>query len=253
MQSEEDNLLKNRFAELARRASQQNRYLFTGFLGLGEQALFYQAASQFSPSSYTLYGGEDFCERRMARFGNPLEIGYEEPFPISCLCIRQTAPKFAEALTHRDYLGALVHLGVERSVLGDILPAGHSAYIYCQDGMASFICENLSRVKHTAVEVRPVQKAPADALPCLKEQVLAAASERLDVLLCAVWNLSRSQSAEAVNSSRVFVNGRLCENSSMQPKAGDIVTLRGYGRFVYDGVVSETKKGRFKVSVKRYQ
>ena len=253
MQSEEDRLLLNRFAELAGRSNRQNRYLFTGFLSLGEQALFYQSAASFPTASYALSGGFASCERRMVRFGNPQEIGYEEPFPITCLCIRQTAPKFAGVLTHRDYLGALIHLGVERTVLGDILPAGHLAYVYCQDSMAPFICENLTRVKQAAVEVRPVKEAPDDALPCLKEQVFAAASERLDVLLCAVWNLSRSQSAEAVKSGRVFVNGRLCENSSMQPRIGDLITLRGHGRFVYDGIVCETKKGRYKVSVKLYQ
>lgn len=253
MAAEDDARLKKRFAELAEKSYQQNIYLFTGFLGLGEQTLFYETAPQFPHVPYTMSGGHPSCERLMVRFGSADSMGYEEDFPIACLQIRPTAPKFSEALTHRDYLGALINLGIERTVLGDIFVAEKAAFAYCQDNMADYICENLSRIRHTAVTCSRVEQIAEDALPHLAERTVNVASERLDVILAGVYHLSRSQCVELFRAGKVFVGGRLYENNSGQPKPGDIISLRGYGRFVYGGVVYETKKGRYAVKVELYQ
>lgn len=253
MAGEEEERLKRRFVELSQRADRQGTYLYTGFLGLGEQAVFHQAAAQFKGVPWTLFGGHEACERVMARFGDAETMGYEETFPIVCLEVRPTAPKFAEKLGHRDYLGALLNVGIERDVLGDLFVSETAAYVYIQETMAPFVCENLDRVRHTAVCSRQVETAPAKALPRRKEQLVNAASERLDVVVAAVYRLSRSQSAELFGAGRVFVDGRLCENTSAQPKAGAIISVRGYGRFGYGGVAHTTKKGRFAVRVELYQ
>ena len=253
MAGEEEERLKRRFAELAEKSYRQGIYLFTGFLGLGEQAVFHRAAAQFAPVTVRLFGGHAACERVMARFGDAEAMGYEEEFPIACLELRAAAPKFAEKLTHRDYLGALVNLGIERSVLGDIFVAEEAAYAYVQENMAAFICENLERVRHTAVRGRQVETAPKEALPRLEQTSVNVASERLDVIVSAVYHLSRSQSIELFRTGRVFIGGRLCENNSVQPKNGDIVSVRGFGRFVYGGVAHETKKGRYAVQVELYR
>ncbi|MCI8400744.1 MAG: hypothetical protein HFI38_01390 [Lachnospiraceae bacterium] len=253
MQSEEDIRLKKRFTELAEKSFQQNQYLFTGFLGLKEQSLFFEARSGFPHVGVCLFGGNDFCERQMARFGELEELGYEEEFPIACVKISPAAPKYAEALTHRDYLGALINLGIERSTMGDILLAGQDAYVYCQNVMADFICDNLSRVKHTAVSCRSVEDVPGQARPHLREETVNVASERLDAVVSAVCKLSRSQSMELFRAGRIFVGGRMIENNSAVPKPGDIVSVRGYGRFVYGGAVYETKKGRYGIRVERYE
>lgn len=251
--TEDEVRLKKRFCELAEKSYRQNIYLFTSFLGLGEQACFHEAASQFRHVPCTLFGGDPACERLMVRFGNIEQMGYEEEFPIACLQIRPSAPKFAEKLEHRDYLGALINLGLERSTMGDIFVGERAAYVYCQDSIAPFICENLTRVRHTTVHCEQVEQIDRDALPHLEDKVVNAASERLDVILAAVYNLSRSQCIELFRAGRVYVNGRLYENNSGQPKSGDIISLRGYGRFMYGGVEYETKKGRYGVRVQVYR
>jgi RNA-binding protein YlmH len=68
------------------------------------------------------------------------------------------------------------------------------------------------------------------------------ASERLDALIAAVFHLSRSQCLELFRSGKIVVGGRLYENNSGQPKAGELISVRGYGRFLYDGIQAETKK-----------
>lgn len=76
----------------------------------------------------TLYGGREEAERKILRFGSEAELGYEQPFPICCIRIRPLSAKFADKLSHRDYLGALMNLGIERSTIGDILPGEGEAF-----------------------------------------------------------------------------------------------------------------------------
>lgn len=252
MGTEEEQRLQKRFCELAEKAYRQNVYCFTNFLGLGEQTLFHQASVSFGHVKTTLFGGHPDCERVMVRFGNPAEMGYEEDFPIACLRIGAAAPKFAEKLTHRDYLGALVNLGLERDTLGDILVGETEAYLFCLNSISPFICDQLERVRHTVVTCRQVEGVPETALPVLAEKDINVASERLDVLAAAVFHLSRSQCLELFRAGKIFVGGRLCENNSRQPAPGDVISVRGYGRFIYKGVCAETRKGRLMARIQLY-
>lgn len=252
MGTEEEQRLQRRFCELAEKADRQNTYYFTNFLGLGEQTLLHQASAASWHVKTTCFGGHPSCERVVARFGDPEETGYEAPFPIVCLRIAPAAPKFAENLTHRDYLGALVNLGLERDTMGDILVGEKEAYVFCLDTIAPFICGQLERVRRTVVTCRQVEKAPETVLPVLTEKTVNVASERMDVLIAAVFHLSRSQCLELFRAGRIFVNGRMYENNSRQPMPEDLISVRGYGRFIYDGVGAETKKGRLMARIRVY-
>lgn len=109
--------LKNRIRELADKSYNQNQYTFTGFLGLAEQDALWQVEREVKFAGITLYGGREEAERKLLRFGSEAELGYEQPFPICCIRIRPLSAKFADKLSHRDYLGALMNLGIERSTM----------------------------------------------------------------------------------------------------------------------------------------
>ena len=113
MQEEEREM--RRFEELAEQCYARSRYTFTDFLGLSEYALFLTASPRFSYVPYTVFGGAEGCERVMVRFGSAEVLSYpEEAFPIACLLIAPSAPKFAEPFSHRDCLGAVMNLGIKR-------------------------------------------------------------------------------------------------------------------------------------------
>ena len=95
-------------------------------------------------------GGYHGAERQMIAF-YPTDLGFYWEYPICCLKIEPKAVKFSEALTHRDYLGTILGLGVERSVIGDILVKEHGAWVFCHNKIADFIMKNLCRVRHTTV------------------------------------------------------------------------------------------------------
>lgn len=252
MEKDDEKLLYRRFIELAEASEIQNRFTYTDFLGLMEQNIFHKAEHEIPHIPHTLFGGHEGCERRMVRFGNKETLGYDEAFPISCLKISAAAPKFAENLTHRDYLGALLNLGIGRKILGDIFVSEKCAYLFCEKSISGFICDALTRVKHTEVSVSCADQIPESAMPRLTERSVQISSERIDALISAVRRLSRSGSQELLRSGRVFIDGRLCENSSRIPLPGCVISIRGHGRFIYDGPERTTKKGRLSVKIKEY-
>lgn len=248
----EEDELKRHILDLANRCYQQNQYTYSGFLNAGEQALLFEMEQDISFVTWTLYGGGEDCERRMLRFGSEEMLGYEDAFPISCLIVKPLIQKFADVLTHRDFLGALMNLGIERDVLGDIIVKDNVGYVFCEDALAAFLQEHLDKVKHTSVLCEIAKECPEGARPDFQEEELVVSSNRCDAIVAKVCKLSRSQSIELFRTKKVFVNGRQYENNSGVLKSEDIVSVRGYGKFIFCGFLNETKKGRIRIGVKRY-
>lgn len=245
--------LKNRFRDLADKAFSQNMFTFTGFLGLSELDVFRQMERELAYAGFVLYGGAEETDRKVVRFGSAEEFGYEVDFPIVCIHIRPLVAKFADALSHRDFLGALMNLGIERSALGDIRVGDKEAYLFCLESMAEFICENLTQVKHTHVKCVPVDAAMEVPEEEPEYVTVQAASMRADAVIAKVYNKSREACLELFRAQKVYVDGRLCENNSRQLKAGVTVNVRGYGKFKVLGEPRETRKGRISVEVSVYR
>ena len=245
--------LKNRLQDLADRAYVQNLYTFTGFLGLGEQDVFWQQESKLRYAGYTLDGGFESAERVVIRFGNGEELGYEVPFPIVCVHIVPLSVKLAEALSHRDFLGALMNLGVDRNTMGDIKAGEKEAYLFCLDSIAGFICENLSQVRHTHVKCEVTDTCQMTLQEEPELVTVQVQSLRVDAVLAKVYSLSREKSLDLFRAGKVFVGGRLCENNSRLLKPGETVNARGYGKFTLQGEPRETKKGKLSVETAVYR
>ena len=249
----EEQQLKNRIKDLADKSFKQGIYTFSGFLGLSEQDVFWRMESELKYVSYKLWGGTESSERKILRFGSEEDLGYEETYPCVCIHIEPVAIKYAESLSHRDYLGALMNLGIERGTLGDIKTGEKDAYLFCLDTIAEYICTNLEKVRHTVVKcnmVTEIEDMPRD-IPQSREVLLP--SLRLDVCLAKVYNQSRSDILDQFQAGKVYVNGRLCENNSRTLKEGDVINLRGFGKFIYSGVQYETKKGKISAEVKLFR
>ena len=118
--------------------------------------------------------------------------------------------------------------------------------------MAPFIYENLTRIRHTTVTVTEEDVSDISYTPKLEEIAGTVASVRLDTLLALAFGSSRSKLVALIEGGKVFVNGRLMTTNSYQIKEGDIVSVRGMGRFQYEGIRSQTKKGRYYVAIQKY-
>ena len=127
------------------------------------------------------------------------------------------APKFAEALTHRDYLGAVMNLGIERSKLGDILTYEDAAVLFVKEELASYITEQLSRVRHTVVKTTVLPSFQEDYEPKYETIRGTVPSIRLDTVLSLAFPISRSKITDFIEGGRVFVNGRLITKQRIPP------------------------------------
>lgn len=242
---------KNRYIDLSRMAYEKGIYTYTDFLSLAELSDMHGCSREFYVN-HKEFGGYEGAERCMVSFGSLEELGYEQDFPIACIKIEPLMKKFAEDLNHRDYLGSLMNLGIERSKMGDIVVTDKSAYVFVVDSLIDIICKDLTRVRHTSVRASVVDDVNELPTPKLKEISIQIHSERIDAIVAKVFNLSRSQSAELFLGQKIYVDGRLNENESHILKEESIVSVRGYGRFKYHGTNGTTRKGNLYAVVDMY-
>ncbi|MDE6767995.1 MAG: RNA-binding protein [Eubacterium sp.] len=232
---------EKRFNELYNRAYSKSYRVFSDFLNLEEQSIL---ATTYLPCS--TYGGYDMSERIVAGFGENIE---NTDFPIKCLVISPVMQKFADKLTHRDFLGALMNLGIKREMLGDIIINDNCGYLFCLDHISEYIKNNLNRIKHTNVNVTECDSLPANIIKAPDPRELIISSLRLDVLVSAVYKLSRNEASKLFSTGKVFVNSKLIETTSYQIKENDIISVRDYGRFTFSQQLRKTKKDRLVVEI----
>lgn len=265
---EDKDILIARVKELSQRAINQSFLTHTNFLSLSEQNIFfqylkenglYQANERMGDVSYALYGGHEESDRKVlfflpyyldkAKFLEEEKNGNT----ITCLHIYPKNRKFSDILTHRDYLGALMHLGYEREEYGDILTDGTDGYLFVLKTIAPFLKEELTKIKHTVVDVEEVSPLLCPFKQQFEDKTIHIASNRLDCVLAEVFNLSRRSSQEAIGQEMVFVDGMTIKNNAYEMKENQRVSLRGKGKFLYLGHEKETKKGRLVTTVKIYK
>lgn len=249
--TDEELYLQKRFKELGEKSWTCSQFFFTGFLSVSDISLLHDTCDR-SGIKYTLWGGVENTERQIARFGDADSIGYEVPFPIVILKVSPLLMKFADEFNHRDFLGAIMNLGIKRETVGDIIVKGKEAYIFAYENIADYIIENLDKVKHTNVKVERLNELPELLETKKQEEEILVSSTRLDVIIAGKYKLSRSQALQLFKSQKVFLNGRVCENNSYQVKEQDIISVRGFGKMEFIRISGETRKGRIYITVLIY-
>lgn len=248
---EKDLLLEKRIQELANLADRKGCVMFTDFLNLNEQNILHHSLQKFSWVHGETFGGYEGAERIIAAFIP--EILYSDwEYPIACVRIEPLNRKFAEQLSHRDILGALMNLGIERSKTGDIAICESEAYLFCHTAMASLICDELTRIRHTSVKCSICELNDFSWKPKTELIRGSIASVRLDSVIALAFNSSRSSLLALIEEGKVFVNGKLITTNAYGLKEQDLVSVRGLGKFRYKMVTGQTKKGRCMVEIEKY-
>lgn len=247
--NKEEDMLKKRLIELSNLAYNRGFVTFSDFLNLNELNILHTIPKNMFPAGYETYGGYDLSERQMAAF---LPDALCFTYPVKAVHISPVNKRFAESLTHRDYLGSLMNLGIERCKLGDILAGDDTAVLFAKDEIADYIAENLTRIRHTTVYARVQDVEEITYTPRYENMKGTVPSIRLDTVLSVSYPLSRNKLVTLIEGGKVFVNGKLITSNGYHLKDGDIISVRGTGKIVYDGILSETKKGRYMISVRKY-
>ena len=225
---------------------------FTEFLDPYHAGAFFAALAEDTDGLQArLYGGFPEAERQMIGFWQDYDTPADEAFPIVPVRLRYDE-KFAVGLTHRDFLGAALGVGITRAMLGDVLVMPGRTILFAHADIAAYLTGALDKVARLRVTA---DVCPADELHVFTldrpRTRLTVASLRLDAVAGAVFNLSRGQAAELIQSGKAFVNW--VEAKVTTPvAAGDMLTLRGVGRVKIVEVVGETKKDRMAILVEKY-
>lgn len=249
--TKEEMMFQKRLVELSRIAYHRGIVTFSDFLNLNELNILHTTPKDQFLCRYETFGGYHLAERQIVAF-LPDALYYEYEYPFQQIEISPINQKFAEDLTHRDYLGAVMNLGIERCKLGDILATNERAILFVKEELSDYIMENLTRIRHTSIQTSLLSSIEPDYEPEYEERQGSVASIRLDTILSLAYPLSRSKLTSYIEAGRVFVNGKLITSNGYRLKEGDMISVRKMGRISYNGILSETKKGRYMISIRKY-
>ncbi|MBU3805208.1 MAG: hypothetical protein H9872_10715 [Candidatus Cellulosilyticum pullistercoris] len=233
------------------RADKQNRPFFTEFYNKEwMESILNQYCSKQPYVSYTFFGGYEGAERQ--RLGvTPYELSHED-FGIGALDIK-VKTGLGKALSHRDYLGAILGLGIERDRIGDIIPYELGAYVIVCESMIPYIRSQLltvGRYQKVTVEEIPLSQLTI-IQPKTKEVSTTVSALRMDAVTAAAFGLSRSEAAKLIQGDKARRNGVSVSLSDLL-KEGDTITLRGYGKIKLKTVNGYTKKERLHITIEKY-
>ena len=170
-------------------------------------------------------------------------------FPIASITFTY---RKADKLTHRDFLGSLMGLGLTRESVGDILVEEGRAVAFLSEDISDFVISQVEKIGRTGVMVKKGHESPLPQKGEIREFDCTIASERLDCVVAALCNFSRSLAVEKIANGLVSVNSVVTEKTTKILVSGDAVTVRGKGKFIIDSVDGKTRKNRIILKYKKY-
>ncbi len=237
-----DELIK-RFEDLRDRCERACCVTSSLFLSPAEQYALTAWASRAADCRVVLRGGVEGTERNVAFF-LPFYME-EEDFDESeyIRCVRISAG-FGQP-GHRDYMGAVLGLGIKREWLGDIMVDGGEAHIFCLNTVAEHLIASLDKVGRYGVKTKeiPLSAAPKPKFE-IKEVTFSVMNLRLDAVAAGMFNLSRTSAAAMISAGEVSLNYCECLRPDAQIKPGDIISVRGHGKGSLASIGGQSRKGR---------
>ena len=237
----ENSELLKRARDLAERCERSGTVCVSGFLSPAEQYEL-QTRLGYIPCGLVFHGGGDNCERAAAFFLP--DYMTEEMLDLrEYICAMKLKAYFGQP-GHRDYMGALLGMGIGREWLGDIQVEGDTAYVFC---MKSVLRHLLSIEKAGRYTVKASQ-VPLEEVPARKVETeslsFSVMSPRLDAVAAGLFHLSRTEAAKQIAAGNVSLNYGQCLKADCIVKEGDILSLKGKGKGSISGMGGTSRKGR---------
>lgn len=237
--------------DYAQRANKQNRPFFTDFYNRDwMNSILSQYVPRESYVDYAFFGGYEEAERQILAV-TPYEISHED-FEVGALQI-EVKTGLGKELSHRDYLGAILGLGIERNMIGDIVCYKSGAYVIVLTSMIPYIRSQLfsiGRYQKVIVEEISLNDLQIEK-PKTKEISTTVSALRMDAVTAAAFGLSRGECTKLIQGEKARRNG-LSVTASELLKEGDTITLRGYGKVRLKAINGYTKKERLHITIEKY-
>ena len=243
----EEDLLR-RAADLAERCERTATVTSTAFLTPAEQYALTNWA-RHRDCTLVLHGGGAGCERRAAFF-LPFYLAAEDFDPAEHLCAVHFSAPFG-APGHRDYLGAILGLGIRREWVGDILVQEHGAYVFCLPSVVKTLAE-LDRAGRYTVRGEEIALADVPEEEVKTETVsFTVQSLRLDAVTAGLFHVSRTTAAELIRLGSVSLNYVPCLHADAAIRDGDVISVRGKGKGTVTDTGGRSRKDRIFVTAER--
>lgn len=186
------------------------------------------------------------AERRMIAFNNIYEI----PFPLKIIKVINSS-KF-NTPSHRDFLGALLALGIKRTKMGDLLVQDNCCYFPVCEEIADFIVDNLKAIGRApcTTVILPDDFVPPSAQ--FTELIILVQSLRVDAIISKIAKVSRDKAQRMVDEGKVLIDYNLVKSKSLDIHIGERITIRGLGKFILEDIIGNSKSGKFRVLIKKY-
>lgn len=242
--------MQKRLNELALRALYSGRCSFSRFLEPSLEHVARTAAAQ-AGVQIAFRGGYEGAERTVAAFYTDGAPAAEE-YPLCCLEINWNA-KYANP-GHRDLLGAIMALGLERSAIGDVAMGAQQgvAYLFAHSDVEDYIAMNLESAGRASLRVRPCRTSPSIKAPEGIWMRITVSSLRLDAVLAAALKLSRNEAQRLIEAGLVKRNHLEELRGDIHLENGDLLSIRGHGRMRVEALDGLTRKGRQAVRLFKY-
>ena len=246
----DEKLFRSKILDMVR-LSEKRGAVYSLFMDGREMALAREVLS-FERCGYMFYGVFDEADRHMLCVYD--SDGYFEPqredFPITLLTFKY---RQESKLTHRDFLGALMSLGIKRETVGDIAVFEGTAQAAVSDTAAELIESSVNKIGSAGVKcVRESLDNVMQKKQDYKEIIGTVPSLRLDAVVGTALGLSRAKTAEIIKAVGAEVNFEEKHDCSYNLKETDVFSVRGYGKFRLSAVSGITKKGRIHISILKY-
>lgn len=228
----------------------ESRPYFIGFLDEREAVVCEDILIREHYTDYLFWGGYEEAERRLlGLFPNYLAPD-ESVFPLSRFNFHF---READSLSHRDFLGSFMGLGVERDVIGDILVGKGTCTAFIRWEMESYFLQNIKKIGHTGVKISLNTDEPLQLKREFVEISGVVASPRLDCLVALLCHTSREKAAAMITSGLVTINHREILSVSERLNESDVLSVRKQGKFIIDKLGPFTSKGRLAVKCRKYK
>lgn len=253
---QEDKLLISKLIDKIEQVNKTNKITYTDFLNLYEKNICLKVL-QKENINYIFFGGYEGAEREICilypqKFNEKIAV---QNAKNEIKIIRIILPIMLKGkYVHKDYLGGLMKLGIKREKLGDIIVDSNGADIIVKNEMTMFLeneITHLTRFSKSKITVENIENIK-NIEKELKELEVIVSSLRLDCVVAELANTSRSKANEIIQGQRVFINYETEENNSRALKEGDILTIRGKGKFIIDSISGYTKKNRIILHILQY-
>lgn len=245
--SDEDKLLVRHILDIAERSKRSYRALYSTFLDDRQLAMCEAALKSNKAEDFKPLGGYDGAERQVIAFGLSHDE-YSEP-PFSAVVFNYPADR---ELSHRDFLGSLMALGIKRELLGDILVGKGRTAVFVMNAALPLVME-MTKVGSCGVKI--TDDFTEDDIPEQEYDEIhsTVASLRLDAVVATAFRISRDKAAELIRQKGVNHNRVMTFSPSDRVSEGDRFSVRGFGKFALSEIGGQSKKDRIFITVRKYR